>query len=56
MSKWEVQWKGQQEGRRWNTFLRVKKDKRKNICLCFQAEGEDVVGKGILMIKKEKGC
>lgn len=29
--------------------------RRKNICLCFQAEGKDVVGKGILKIKKERG-
>lgn len=30
--------------------------RQKKEYLCFQAEGEDVVGKGILMIKKEKGC
>lgn len=50
-----MQWKGQREGRRWNTILRVRKDKRKeNICLCFQAEGKDPVGKEITEDKKRK--
>lgn len=30
--------------------------RQKSICLCFQAEGKDAVGKGTLEIKKKRGC
>lgn len=55
MSKWEVQRERAKGRKRWNTILRVRKDKSKeNNCPCFHAEGKDTVGKGILKIKKER--
>lgn len=51
----EVQGERAKGRKRWNTILRVRKDKRKEKrCPCFEAEGKDPVGKGILKIKKER--